>query len=172
MNAQVTLDLRIDDAGWHRVDDCKTLVSKSLKTALESAGEDRTSVSATVILADNKAVQELNSHWRSKNKPTNILSFPAPQDERDEAGGDYLGDMILAFDVVAREAATQRKPLATHLCHLIIHGTLHLLGFDHVEDSDAQQMEQLEKTAMAKLGYRDPYGETTAVAGFIDSQAK
>lgn len=162
MRTPLQLDLRIDDDHWLDVKGCEGLVTRSLSAALHMAERPDTPVAVTVILADNDTVQQLNRHWRQKDKPTNILSFPAPAGERDESGADYLGDLILAHNVVADEANSQGKPLATHLCHLVIHGTLHLLGFDHIEESGAKQMEQLEIAAMKQLGLPDPYFDTQA----------
>lgn len=157
MNENVNLDLRIDDARWRRVGNCRQLVTRALCSALDAGGKSDVAVAVTVVLAQNQAVHALNRDWRNKDNATNILSFPAPKTEHDEHGADYLGDMILAYEVVAREAIEQGKPLATHLCHLVIHGTLHLLGHDHVEEADAVLMEKIETTAMQRLGFPDPY---------------
>ena len=97
-------------------------------------------------------MRELNRDFRKKDAPTNVLSFPAPPNpER------HLGDIALAFGVCAREAAEQRKPLAHHLQHLTVHGVLHLLGYDHIGDDEAEAMEGLERAVLAGLGVPDPY---------------
>jgi probable rRNA maturation factor len=105
-----------------------------------------------LLLTDDAAVQELNARFRDKDKPTNVLSFPAPHNpER------HLGDVALAYGVCVREAAEQGKPLAHHLQHLVAHGVLHLLGYDHMSDDEAEAMEGLERVVLAGLGIPDPY---------------
>ncbi len=106
-----------------------------------------------VLLTDDAAVAELNGRFRARPEPTNVLSFPAA------AGVDgHLGDIALAYGVCAREALAQDKPLAHHLQHLVAHGVLHLLGYDHVNDAEADEMEALERVILAGLGVPDPYG--------------
>ena len=106
-----------------------------------------------VLLTDNEAVQALNGRFRRQDKPTNVLSFPAPHNLE-----GHLGDIALALGVCVREADEQGKSLADHLCHLTVHGTLHLLGYDHETDAEAELMEGLERTLLAGLGVTDPYG--------------
>jgi probable rRNA maturation factor len=105
-----------------------------------------------ILLADAAAVQDLNARFRDKDKPTNVLSFPAAANPE-----GHLGDVALAFGVCAREAAEQGKPLRHHLQHLVAHGVLHLLGYDHMSDDEAEAMESLERIVMAGLGAPDPY---------------
>ena len=117
----------------------------------------------TVILADDAAVRALNAEWRGKDKPTNVLSFPAATPEeiaRARAGGPplLLGDVVLALETCRREAEDEGKPLADHLAHLVVHGVLHLLGHDHATEPEAERMEALEVAVLARLGIADPYG--------------
>lgn len=102
------------------------------------------------MLADDAALRALNARWRQQDKPTNVLSFPA---------GDsvLLGDVVLAFETVRREASEQGKSLADHMSHLVVHGVLHLLGHDHERPRDADVMESLERQVLAGLGIADPY---------------
>ena len=155
------VDLRIDESAWNRIIGLETMIADSFSTALSAADLSveafGNTVSASIVLSDNDKLEQLNSQWRSKAKPTNVLSFPAPEGERDEDDNRYLGDIILAYGVVAEEAEQQGKALETHLCHLIIHGALHLLGYDHLDDGEAEQMEGLERTAMIALNLPDPY---------------
>lgn len=112
----------------------------------------------SLLFTDDAQVQQLNAQWRQIDKPTNVLSFAAR-----EAGGPptpVLGDVVLARQTIAREAQEQDKSFEDHLTHLIIHGFLHLLGFDHESDDEAEEMEQLERQVLASLGIADPY-ETT-----------
>jgi probable rRNA maturation factor len=106
----------------------------------------------TVLLTDDATIRELNGRFRDQDKATNVLSFPAPPNPE-----DHLGDVALAFGVCAREAQEQGKPLAHHLQHLVAHGVLHLLGYDHETDAQAEEMEGLERVLLAGLGIADPY---------------
>jgi probable rRNA maturation factor len=119
-----------------------------------------------VLLTDDAAIRELNRQWRKFDKPTNVLSFPAPprpraQKGREQAAAseapDLLGDIVIAHETTAREAAAEGKPLSHHLAHLAVHGFLHLLGYDHESDAAAQDMERLETGILARLDVPDPY---------------
>ena len=99
--------------------------------------------------------QALNNQYRGKDKPTNVLSFPFDMPEGIEL--DLLGDLVICADVVSREAVEQNKPLFDHWCHMVIHGVLHLLGFDHINNLEAEEMEQLEREILASLAIPDPY---------------
>ena len=105
-----------------------------------------------VLLTDDETVRDLNARFRSKDKPTNVLSFPAAENPE-----GHLGDIALAYGVCVREAAEQGKLLAHHLQHLVAHGVLHLLGYDHMSDDEAEAMEGLERVVLAGLGAPDPY---------------
>jgi len=106
----------------------------------------------TILLTDDDSVADLNQRFRGKAGPTNVLSFPAPTNPE-----DHLGDIALAYGVCAREAVEQGKPLALHLQHLVAHGVLHLLGYDHLTEAEAEEMETLERRLLAGLGVPDPY---------------
>jgi len=161
------LELRVDDDNWKQIDDLAHIVTGAFKAGLESSGVSIADVGATIVLADDLTVKQLNQQWRNQENATNILSFPAPKDEKTETGQRYLGDMILALGVVSGEADEQGKALATHLCHLVIHGALHLLGYDHMKDDEARQMEDLERTAMTALKLPDPYLPNVAIKEMI-----
>nr|WP_209282475.1 rRNA maturation RNase YbeY [Brevundimonas alba] len=105
-----------------------------------------------VLLTDDAAVQDLNARFRDKDRPTNVLSFPAA-----ESATPHLGDLVLAYGVCAAEAQAQGKSLADHLSHLTVHGVLHLLGRDHVDEGEAEEMEAEERSILATLGVADPY---------------
>ncbi len=106
--------------------------------------------SLTVALADDRRVRILNARDRKKDKPTNVLSYPSGE-------RTFLGDIVLARQTVWREARQQKKTPAAHVSHLVVHGTLHLLGHDHEDDGEAERMEALERRILAKLGIADPY---------------
>jgi len=146
----VTIDVEIDDDGWTRaMPDVQSLVERAAETALAGAGQ---AGEVAVLLTDDAAVRDLNARFRGQDKPTNVLSFPAPENPE-----GLLGDLALALGVMVREAAEQGKPLAHHLQHLVIHGVLHLIGYDHETDGDAERMESLERQLLAGLGVPDPY---------------
>ena len=143
------IEVEIDDEAWLSVTDVEDLVEEAARLALNEAGV------VTVSLTDDETVADLNQRFRGKAGPTNVLSFPAAETAR-----PFLGDVILAFGVCAREAGDQAKPLADHLRHLVVHGVLHLLGYDHLDDAEAETMEARERTLLAKLGVPDPYAVT------------
>lgn len=109
----------------------------------------------TVRLVDEAESRELNHTYRGKDKPTNVLSFPFEAPPGLEL--PLLGDLVICRQVVEREAQEQGKPLMAHWAHMVVHGSLHLLGYDHIEDEEAEEMEQLERDIMQELGFADPY---------------
>lgn len=122
----------------------------------ELALRQRPESELTIRLVDEAEGLELNSTYRHKDYATNVLSFPA--DVPDELLDiPLLGDLVICAPVVAREALEQRKPLQAHWAHLVIHGCLHLLGYDHIDDAEAEEMETLERELLAELGHPDPY---------------
>jgi probable rRNA maturation factor len=136
-------------------------VEAARRSALAALDADVT-LSAAVLLTDDQAVQALNLKFRGKDKPTNVLSFPAP----DMPGlDDFLGDIAIAFETTRREAADEGKAIADHLSHLVVHGILHLLGEDHETPEDAEAMEAAERAILARLGIADPYQDTVPADG-------
>jgi probable rRNA maturation factor len=135
------------DAAWSRaLPGVERLVRKAARAAIGRAKK-----SLTVALADDKRVRALNRRDRKKDKPTNVLSYPSGEKS-------FLGDVVLARQTVWREARAQKKTPADHLAHLVVHGTLHLLGHDHeTSQADAERMEALERRILARLGIDDPY---------------
>jgi probable rRNA maturation factor len=115
-----------------------------------------------ITLASAVEQQRLNRVYREQDVPTNVLAFPAWEPGTHIPAGAplLLGDVVLAFETVMREACEQDKPVADHLCHLVVHGVLHLLGFDHLTQPEAARMESLETSILAELGVPDPYGDT------------
>jgi probable rRNA maturation factor len=111
----------------------------------------------SVLLADDAAVRRLNRSWRNQDRPTNVLSFPAHRGRADGAGPRFVGDIVIAYQTVEREASVEHKTFAQHLSHLAVHGFLHLLGYDHKTDSEATAMERLETMILARLNVPDPY---------------
>lgn len=109
----------------------------------------------SIVIVDADEGRELNSQWRGKDYATNVLSFPSNLPA--ELGLPLLGDLVICAPVVEREAEEQGKTLSSHWAHMVIHGTLHLLGYDHIEDNEAEEMEALETEIMQTLGFNDPY---------------
>jgi metalloprotein, YbeY family len=112
-------------------------------------------VEMTVRIVDEAESHELNLNYRGKDRPTNVLSFPF--ECPDEVELPLLGDLVICRQVVEREAQEQEKPLMAHWAHMVVHGSLHLLGYDHIEDDEAEEMESLEAQIMTELGFADPY---------------
>ena len=175
------LDVAIDAGpAWPADIDWSALADKAVRAALlqTSEGELITKsayVEVSIKLSDDAEVQQLNAAYRGKDKPTNVLSFPMIQEDLIETidigddGETLLGDIILARETCAREAQERGISLADHATHLIVHGTLHLLGHDHENDAEADAMEALETRALETLGLADPYGDRgTGAAGPID----
>jgi len=145
------IDLEVEDPAWTAaLPEAEALALAAAEATLASEGAVGEGVS--LLLTDDAAVRDLNRRFRQQDKPTNVLSFPAPQNpER------FLGDVALAYGVCVREASEQGKPLANHLQHLVAHGVFHLLGYDHETDAQAAEMEGLERAVLAGLGVPDPY---------------
>jgi probable rRNA maturation factor len=123
-----------------------------------------------IVLGDDSAIRILNRDWRGKDTATNVLSFPAaPAPHGRKAGKSaaptpYIGDIVIAYQTTAREAAAEGKPFTHHLAHLAVHGFLHLLGHDHENDRDAEAMEDLERRILRRLSIPDPYAERAGAA--------
>lgn len=132
-------------------------IQKWVDTALKAYDK---SFSMCVRIVDIEESQALNSQYRGKDYPTNVLSFTFDMPECVEQDTLELGDLVVCADVVAKEAQEQNKQLFDHWAHMIVHGTLHLLGFDHINNEEAEEMEQLERDILAQLNIADPYLET------------
>ena len=142
------IEVEIEDAAWtSALPDAAAVAERAATAALGTVEGD-----VVVLLTDDAAVQDLNARFRDRDRPTNVLSFPAA-----DSAAPHLGDLVLAFGVCAAEAAAQGKSLADHLSHLTVHGVLHLLGRDHVDEAEADEMEAEERSILASLGVADPY---------------
>ena len=154
------LDVAVEGGAWSEVSDIEALARRAVAAALGVASDaPRDPVEVSLLLTDDAGVRELNSAWRGKDKPTNVLSFPAPE-QPGVPGPRHLGDIALAFETLQREARDEGKTVADHAAHLIVHGTLHLLGYDHETTGEAEIMEALEVKALKSLGIADPYRDT------------
>ncbi len=170
MRARV-IDVELDiGLPWGSSDFGQNEVEKAVDAAVRFAAiaelaDPVVPVSVSVKLSDNAEVHALNREWRDKDKPTNVLSFPMLDDDEIDAllDGTYnapeilLGDIILAYETCAAEAAEKEISIADHATHLVIHGMLHLLGHDHIDNEEAEAMEALEVKALASMGLHNPY---------------
>ncbi|WP_439476396.1 rRNA maturation RNase YbeY [Brevundimonas sp.] len=142
------IEVEIEDETWtDALPDAIAVVERAATAALGAIEGD-----VVVLLTDDAAVHELNARFRDRDQSTNVLSFPAAA-----SAAPHLGDLVVAHGVCAAEAAAQGKSLADHLTHLAVHGVLHLLGRDHVDEAEAEAMEAEERTLLATLGVADPY---------------
>lgn len=142
------IEVEVEDEAWTAaLPEAVAVVERAAAAALGSAGGD-----LVILLTDDAAVGDLNHRFRDREGPTNVLSFPAA-----ESAAPHLGDLVLAHGVCAAEAVAQGKTLADHLTHLTVHGVLHLLGRDHVDEAEAEAMEAEERSLLASLGVADPY---------------
>ncbi|NBB52647.1 rRNA maturation RNase YbeY [Rhizobium sp. CRIBSB] len=143
------IEVEVEDTAWTTaLPDAARRAQAAAEAALGGVAGD-----AVILLTDDATIQDLNGRFRSRDKPTNVLSFPAA-----ESAFPHLGDVVLALGVCSSEASAQGKTLSDHLTHLVVHGVLHLLGRDHEVDSDAVAMEAEEREILSRLGVPDPYG--------------
>jgi probable rRNA maturation factor len=163
-----TVALTIDAPAWRRhLDDPEAICRRAVTAAFERVRTPSwlAHVELGVLLADDATLQRLNADHRGEDHATNVLSFPTFEGILDEApahlppGPVPLGDVVLALETVCAEAAAERKPLLDHVSHLLVHGCLHLLGYDHQTAADAARMEGLERAILEQLGIADPYAE-------------
>lgn len=176
--ANLAVEVQLLDPDWQSaVPDAVALVERAAQMAVRHLAEgaptnqgDPVACELSVALADSALVQQLNNRYRGRDKPTNVLSFADIESEDLAGPGEprLLGDIVLAREVVLDEASQQGKSSADHLAHLVVHGLLHLLGYDHDTDAAAEDMESVERQVLARLGVADPYrtafeaDETTA----------
>lgn len=142
------ISVEIEDEAWTAaVADAEAQVVAAARAALEGVDGE-----IVILLTDDETVHDLNARFRGKDRPTNVLSFPAPETAR-----PHLGDLVLALGVCVAEAEQQGKTVGDHLSHLVVHGVLHLLGHDHEDDAEAETMEAKERAILSTLGVADPY---------------
>ena len=147
------LEISIDDKDWKSVASLRKLTRAAVKAALTD--DD---VSVSVLFTGDLEIMEVNAQWRGKASATNVLSFPVSATTPVPDGElRPIGDIVLAYGVIAREAEEQKKTVANHVAHLIVHGTLHLLGYDHEDDGEAAMMEAREIEILTGLGIENPY---------------
>jgi probable rRNA maturation factor len=147
---------------WQSEPDSEAVIDRAIRTAAEIVNAGVGEAELAVMLTDDDGIRTLNSNWRGIDKPTNVLSFPALP-PTGESGPDeaprMLGDIAIAYQTTRAEADDEQKPFDHHLSHLAVHGFLHLIGYDHENDDDAEAMEALETEILAQLGIPDPYAD-------------
>ena len=152
----VDIDIFVEAGDWLPEAELARLVDQAVAAAFAETDANGAS-ELSVVFSDDASIRTLNAQWRGKDKPTNVLSFPAFSVPKGGPLPPMLGDIVLASETVAREAALEGKPVANHITHLVIHGLLHLLGHDHETDAEAEEMEAIERAALARLAIPDPY---------------
>jgi probable rRNA maturation factor len=169
MTAQITIDTSIQFPDWEEsCDDCEALISKGIHAVFKQSPVARNMIESgiepeiSVVLANDDLVHVLNRDYRDKDKPTNILSFAQLDDDDgwhapDMPGPCVMGDLILAYETIQKESVEHGKPFEDHFLHLVIHGMLHLLGYDHIEEDEAEEMESLEIQILSDFGINNPY---------------
>lgn len=154
----IDIDILVETDGWPGEAALSDLASIAIAAVWdELASGNQPDSELSLVFTDDAAIKELNNDWRDKDKPTNVLSFPAFPIKPGQAPGPMLGDIVIALETVVREAEDEEKSFDHHLTHLIVHGVLHLLGYDHETDDEAEAMEQLERKILARLAIPDPY---------------
>jgi probable rRNA maturation factor len=160
--SRITLDLQRQSRLWPRLVDIKPMIRRAAQAAVARSGVPTwAGATIAIALADDATIRDVNRSFRGFDKPTNVLSFPAaPRQSLPLA--PMLGDIMIAFETVDREARQEERSFEAHLSHLVVHGVLHLLGFDHETDHEAEEMEALESAIVTALGWADPYAGSVA----------
>lgn len=155
--------LSVEEGAWPSEEKLQDHAERVLKTAADFLAQHekqpfpREAPEVSLVFTDDAAIRVINAEWREIDKPTNVLSFPAFPLQPGAMPGPMLGDIVIAQETVEREAEALGKPFDDHLTHLLVHGFLHLFGYDHMNDAEAEIMESLERRILAELGLSDPY---------------
>jgi len=149
------IDVMVDCKRWKDTEGVKSIVRRAVAQA--AATVSTTGTELAIVLTDDSAIRQLNRLWRGIDAATNVLSFPS---KRTAGEPPHLGDIVLAYETIAREATAEGKPFAHHLAHLVVHGYLHLIGYDHDKEADAEAMEQTERKILRHLNIPDPYRQS------------
>jgi probable rRNA maturation factor len=147
------IDILVESPRWRAVPTAQRTIRRAIAAAAKATSRSELSI----VLTDDAEMRTLNRRWRGKNRPTNVLSFPSGESNLQRGRPRHLGDIVIAYETAAREAIGESKPFAHHLAHLTVHGFLHLLGYDHDKNDDAEKMERLERTILKRIGIPDPY---------------
>jgi len=160
---ELDIQISVEDGGWPDEAVLASLASRVLGAAADYLAREeeqpfpKMAPELSLVFTNDDSIQEINAEWRDQDKPTNVLSFPAFPLEPGGMPGPMLGDIVVARETVEREAVDLDKTFDDHLTHLLVHGFLHLFGYDHMEKDEAEEMEALETRILAGLGLSDPY---------------
>ena len=163
MTCNFELDVIVDVPAWlDALPMAEAICRRSAEAAFHAAGAPVPEAEASVVLSSDARIKALNAAWRGKDEATNVLAFPATDVPQAGAAGPsqpplIIGDVIIAFETTVAEARVEGKDVGDHLSHLVVHGMLHLLGYDHEADDEADEMESLEVAVLASVGVADPY---------------
>jgi probable rRNA maturation factor len=159
MERDLAVDILVESEAWRKLPEAEEIVRRAIASAATSSVEIyRRNAEVSILLCDDKTIASLNACWRGQEKPTNVLSFPAlPLQGAAPDENIPLGDIAIAYETLVREAEENGKTAPDHLSHLVVHGFLHLLGYDHHMDEEAERMERLERDILARMGISDPY---------------
>ncbi|WP_273722559.1 rRNA maturation RNase YbeY [Bartonella sp. AU18XJBT] len=155
----IIIDIMVKSAGWNDEKMLYNITEKALMTTMHHVSLEDVVSEISLLFTDDEHMAQINAQWRNKNKSTNVLSFPAFPLKAGNRPGPMLGDIIIARETVVFEAEKEGKTFQDHLTHMIVHGILHLLGYDHETDDEAYKMEKLEREILQKLSIKDPYAE-------------
>ena len=162
----VELAITVEDAGWGDENRLEAEAGRVLGTAVRYLAEaiaqpfPEGGLEISLLFTGDDAMRRVNAQWRAKDQPTNVLSFPSRQIAPGNMPDSMLGDIVLARETIVREAERNNIPIDNHVAHLLVHGLLHLIGYDHMTDAEARQMENLETRILSELGLSDPYANT------------
>ncbi len=152
------LEMAVEAGNWPPENELGLIAARAVGAAIDTAGlRMAPDAELSLLFTDNARMQVVNEQWRGANKPTNVLSFPGSDIKVGETASQVLGDIIFAYETVRDEAVLDGKHFNDHLTHLLVHGMLHLFGYDHLNDHDAEIMETMERNALKSLGITDPY---------------
>ncbi|MCO5064121.1 MAG: rRNA maturation RNase YbeY [Rhizobiaceae bacterium] len=155
----ISIDIGVEAGDWPPLAELEAVCRRACDAAQAELRREipPSGTEVSILFTDDRHIRTLNAQWRGKDKATNVLSFPAFPPRRDGALPPLLGDIVLAWETVRREAEEEAKPFENHLLHLVVHGFLHLIGYDHETDEEAEEMEGLERRTLARLAIPDPY---------------
>jgi probable rRNA maturation factor len=151
----VHVDIVVSSPPWKSVRGLRPMLRRAVAAAAAQVRLDEAELA--IVLTNDAAIRTLNRSWRKRDRPTNVLSFPAPPAPSGAAGRRLIGDIVIAYETTVQEAAAQGKPLKNHVSHLAVHGFLHLLGYNHERKEQAEEMEGLERAILFALGVPDPF---------------
>lgn len=162
-STEISIDIAVNSDRWENIEAFEVLAQDTSRTIItwlveyESIIFPQMPMELSVLLTDDASIKEINSEWRKQDKATNVLSFPTKELSVGDTPLPLLGDIIFAYETILRESEELTKSFEEHLTHLFIHGFLHLLGYDHISDTDAEQMEHIETGILTSIGLSDPY---------------